>query len=223
MDQRATARQLARTALEQGRPLAWFEELYRQNLDQGVPIPWADLQANPNLVELFEKLSHLHFGRRAISIGCGLGDDAHWLTEQGFDVTAFDISPTAIDECRRRFGSSPIKFVAANLLDDHAEWRHAFDLVQESYTLQVLPTALRRSAMSRIAEYVAPGGYLLLIARAREPGESEGNMPWPLTRAEVNEFQNEGLTEVYFEDYLDRESPPVRRFRACYQRGMSAR
>ena len=73
--------------------------------------------------------------------------------------------------------------------------------------------------ISRIAEYVAPGGgYLLLIARARESGESEGNMPWPLTRAEVEEFQKEGLTEVYFEDYLDRESPPIRRFRACYKR-----
>ncbi|MGD0249388.1 MAG: SAM-dependent methyltransferase, partial [Thermoplasmata archaeon] len=33
---------------------------------------------------------------RALVVGCGYSDDAEWLTTQGFAVTAFDVSSTAI-------------------------------------------------------------------------------------------------------------------------------
>lgn len=214
---RARARELAKAAIQRGEPLAWFEELYRQNRENNVPIPWADLRPNPNLLELFEKLSHLNFGKHAMKVGCGLGDDAHWLSLRGFSLTAFDISPTAIDQCQRRFANAGIKFVTADLLQKQTEWQHAFDLVIESYTLQVLPPDLRKIAIKRLTEYLAPGGHLILIARARNPNDPIGDMPWPLLRAELDQFKTEGLTEIYFEDYLDRESPPVRRFQACYQ------
>jgi SAM-dependent methyltransferase len=39
---------------------------------------------------------------RAIEFGCGTGTNAIWLAQQGFDVTAIDISPTAIDRARQR-------------------------------------------------------------------------------------------------------------------------
>jgi hypothetical protein len=43
-------------------------------------------------------------------------------------------------------------------------------------------------------------------------------MPWPLTRDELAAARSLGLCEVLFEDYMDNEDPPVRRFRACYRR-----
>ena len=43
-------------------------------------------------------------------------------------------------------------------------------------------------------------------------------MPWPLTEAEVRRFGAFGLTETFFEDFVDSEEPPVRRFRACFRR-----
>jgi hypothetical protein len=82
----------------------------------------------------------------------------------------------------------------------------------------VLPPELREEAMRRVAGFVAPGGTLLVITRGREPGESEGAMPWPLTRQELGVFSEAGLTERAFEDYVDDESPPVRRFRVAYAR-----
>lgn len=39
---------------------------------------------------------------RAVVIGCGLGDDAEYLASMGYEVTAFDISPTAIAMCHTR-------------------------------------------------------------------------------------------------------------------------
>ena len=72
--------------------------------------------------------------------------------------------------------------------------------------------------MRCIASFVAPGGTLLVVARGREPNESEGKMPWPLTKDELSLFKTGGLKEVFFEDYMDSEDPPVRRFRATYRR-----
>jgi SAM-dependent methyltransferase len=217
-DPRSVARKLATEALAAGKPLDWFEILYSRATTDGVSIPWADRRPNPNLIELFEKVKHLPFGKRAIKVGCGLGDDAEWLARQGFDVTAFDISPSAIHECHLRFPSSSVHYVEMDLFKAPPQWTSAFDLVQESYTLQVLPPELWAAAMAKISEFIAPGGYLLFVTRARDESDPKGAMPWPLTRREVDRFIALGLECVYFEDYSDGETPPVRRFRACYQR-----
>lgn len=39
---------------------------------------------------------------KALDVGCGTGDNAIWLAQQGFEVTGCDISPTAIEEAQRR-------------------------------------------------------------------------------------------------------------------------
>lgn len=217
-DPRTIARKLASEAIASGRPLDWFEHLYARASSEGVPIPWADRVPNPNLIALYAAVRHLPFGRRALKVGCGLGDDAEWLAREGFDVTAFDISRTAINECRYRFPDSTVRYVEADLLNAPPEWTATFDVVLESYTLQVLPSELRTAAIAKISEFVAPGGFVLFITRAREELDSPGAMPWPLTRREANGFVQNGFIEVYFEDYIDKENPPVRRFRACYQR-----
>jgi SAM-dependent methyltransferase len=108
--------------------------------------------------------------------------------------------------------------VAADLLAPPAAWRGSFDLVFESYTLQVLPEPARRDAIAQLAALVAPGGRLLLLCRAREQSDPIGALPWPLTREELAGFVAHGLRETSFSDFLDRESPPVRRFRALYRR-----
>lgn len=217
-DPRMIARKLASEALSAGRPLDWFERLYSHAATEGVSVPWADREPNPNLTELYEKVSYLPFGKRAIKVGCGLGDDAEWLAKQGFDVTAFDISPSAIKECRRRFPNSSVQYVAMDLFKTPVQWTATFNLVQESYTLQVLPPELRVAALTKISELIAPGGYLLFVTRARDESDPVGAMPWPLTRPEIDQFISLRLKNIYFEDYTDGENPPVRRFRACYQR-----
>jgi hypothetical protein len=108
--------------------------------------------------------------------------------------------------------------VSADLFTAPAEWNEAYDLVIESCTLQVLPPDLRPKAIMRIARFVAPNGMLLVIARGRDPNDHPGNMPWPLIRSEIDSLRSYGLAEASFEDYVDAETPPVRRFRAVYIR-----
>ncbi|MDZ4179839.1 MAG: class I SAM-dependent methyltransferase [Coriobacteriia bacterium] len=217
-ENRAIARELASQHVAEGDPLGWFEVLYATAARESSIIPWADLSPNPNLVSWLARHGVVGSGHTALKVGCGLGDDAEELSRLGFDTTAFDISPTAISWCRDRFPGSSVSYVEADLLRPPGGWASGFDLVVESYTLQVLPSALRGDAMRRVAGFVAPGGTLLVIARGRKPSEPEGKMPWPLTRQELSVFEEAGLAVVEFEDYLDDESPPVRRFRVTYER-----
>ena len=214
---RAIAREIAHKHLKAGDPLGWFEDLYCQAGDDPTIIPWADLAPNPNLVDWLEQNQGAGRGR-ALKVGCGLGDDAEELARRGFETTAFDIAAAAIAWCRRRHGQSPVNYVVADLFQAPAEWQAGFDFVLESYTLQVLPPDMRTDAARCIASFVAPGGALLVVARGRDPNQSVGKMPWPLTKDELSLFKTAGLKEASFEDYMDGEDPPVRRFRATYLR-----
>lgn len=88
----------------------------------------------------------------------------------------------------------------------------------ESYTLQVLPQPERRRAIPIIADFVAPGGTLLVICRGRDADEPEGDLPWPVTKETIHRFEEDGLDLIEFEDYHDSETPPVRRFRVTFER-----
>ena len=213
---RATARELAAAHLQQGDPLGWFDALYRKADGQAAVIPWADLRPNPNFVEWLSAATLSP--RQALVIGCGLGDDAELLASLGWSVVAFDISAAAIRWARERFGQSQVDYRVVDLFDAPGNWRRQFDLVVEAYTLQVLPSALRAQAIPLIGEWVSVGGLLCVIARGRSESDPLGQMPWPLTEREVRSFATAGLECKTFEDYMDREEPAVRRFRALFSR-----
>lgn len=215
---RSRARQLAAEYLAKDDPTGWFEQLYQEAEEGRSVVPWADRQPNPNLIEFWRQHPIRTAGKTALDIGCGLGDDAEQLAEWGFEATAFDISASAIRACRRRFPHSAVSYVAADLLNPPPEWIGRFDFVLESYTLQVLRPSARDQAIQCIADLVANGGLLLVIARGREEHEPEGQMPWPLVRRELEGAAGLGLTPLSFEDYFDSESPPARRFRVLYQK-----
>ena len=218
MANRSLARQLAQESLTRGDALGWFETLYQRAQGDEAAIPWADMQVNPNLQAWADRERLAGAGRKALVIGCGLGDDAELLAALGFSVTAFDISDTAIQWCGRRFVDSSVEYQVCDLLSPPSAWNHQFDFVFEAYTLQVLTTELRALAARHIAGFVATDGTLLVVTRGREPEDAPGQLPWPLVRAELDGFETHGLTCVSFEDYVEDEHPPVRRFRAVYRR-----
>ena len=217
---RRYARQLAADSIARGDATGWFERLYAAAEQGTATVPWADLAPNPRLVSA---LAGLPGGGRALVVGCGLGDDAEHVASLGFTTVAFDVSPTAIAAARRRFPRSTVQYVTADLLSPPRAWVGAFDLVVEVFTLQVLAGAARRTAIARLARLVAPGGRLLVIARARDEQEDPGELPWPLTRAEIESFHEHGLVKQSIVDFIDDEGRgPVRRWRAWFAAPRSA-
>ena len=94
---------------KQDHPSGWFEGLYANANWDGSAVPWANLKPSPDLVDWLDRQRLDGQGQKALVIGCGLGDDAEELARRGFEVTAFDISPTAIEWCRRRLPNPVVR------------------------------------------------------------------------------------------------------------------
>jgi ubiquinone/menaquinone biosynthesis C-methylase UbiE len=218
MRDRKRARELAAEFIERGDPTGWFEALYKEGEEGKSVVPWADRAVNPHLLAFWEKRPQQTAGKTALVVGSGPGDDAEQLAKWGYKTSAFDVSETAIRMARKRFAGTPVEYRVANLFAPPAEWVRKFDFVFEANTVQALPAEIRARAIEKVAGFVAPGGNLLVIARGRQPDEPKGDMPWPLTREEINEFVRAGLTEESFEEFFDNEEPPARRFRVLYTR-----
>ncbi len=218
MADRKRARELAAEFAAKGDPTGWFEVLYKEAEQGQSVVPWADRGANSGLLEFWSRNPETTDGKKALVIACGLGDDAEQLASWGFETAAFDISETAIRTARKRFAESKVNYRVADLFQPPAEWSGAFDFVFEANTVQALPGTLRVQAIHKIASFVRPGGKLLVVVRGREENEPVDELPWPLTRAEMNEFVQAGLTQESFEEYFDNEEPPARRFRGLYAR-----
>jgi SAM-dependent methyltransferase len=206
----------ARKHLQAGDPTGWFEPVYAAAGESVTDVPWVDLEPNRHLVRWLERQRRSGDGRRAVTVGCGTGDDAELLRERGFDAVGFDVAPTAIAWAEKRFPETT--FRVADLLALPEDWSGAFDLVFEAYTLQALPVSIRAAAIDGVASLVAAGGTLLVVTYARDPGDEPGRLPWPLTRDELSRFLELGLVERRFEDYRDDVDPDRRRFRVEYTR-----
>jgi SAM-dependent methyltransferase len=217
---RRRTRQLAAEAAAVGDPAGWFETLYAEAEAGAAVVPWDDRQPNPHLTTWAENAvgrGVAGSGRRVLVVGCGVCDDPEFLAELGCEVTAFDVSPTAVAEARRRFPGSPVNYQVADLLEPPAEWAGAFDLVAEIYTVQALYGKARAAAIEALAPLVAPDGALLVIARAtdeEDPARDPATMPWPLTRSELEAMAGDVLTLRSVEKFLDDEDPPKVRWRA---------
>ncbi|MBM3576828.1 MAG: class I SAM-dependent methyltransferase [Alphaproteobacteria bacterium] len=194
----------------------WFETVY--TLAEGDPagVPWAYLEPRPLLEEWLA--THSIVGLRALDVGCGLGDNAEALARAGARVVAFDLVERAAQWARERFPKSEVDYQVADLFNAPKEWRGAFDLVHELYTLQALPEALFPDAARALASFVASGGTLLIISRARDEGEALGGPPWPLTRKDIESFAVDGLRLVSLEDIPASGDFP-RHWRAEFRRG----
>jgi SAM-dependent methyltransferase len=208
--------QLSKEAIARGEATAWFDELYRAAGGDAQRVPWADEAPNPWLVEWLNVQAVSSRDAPACVVGCGLGDDAEELSRRGYDVTAFDIAPTAIDWARKRFPESSVEYRVEDLFALPGPMEGAFDFVFEAYTLQPLPVAIRGVAISSVATLVAPGGELLIVTRGREPEEQLAEAPpWALSTEEIKGFEAAGLMRDTFDDFMDGD---VRRWRIHYVR-----
>lgn len=222
-DARARVGEIAEEFIRKGEPKGWFEALYKEADGNVGAIPWADLEPNKAFRAWAEKHHLRGNGRRALVVGCGLGDDARFLADLGFNVTAFDISATAIEWAKKIHAGEPIEFVTADLFAAPAEWRGAFEFVLEIHTIQPLPLEMRPDVIKAIAAFVAAEGKLIVVARGREDDEPVTDAPpWALSKKDLSNFEKAGLRQIGFTDSFDDEEPPVRRFVVEYTRQNSA-
>lgn len=122
-----------------------------------------ELPVNPYLAS---ETAHLPPGT-ALDAGCGTGAEAIWLAGQGWQVTAADISQTALNTAQARAAATdaitPIDWVEADL--SRWEPERTWDLVVTSYAH---PEIGQLPFYRRIASWVAPGGTLLVVGHLHD-------------------------------------------------------
>lgn len=202
--------------LEEGDAVGWFDELYRWAGDDTGAIPWAGVEPRRDFAEWAAGRDRI--SGSALVIGCGLGGDAELLARMGASVTAFDVSPTAIEWCHKLFPDSPVNYRVADLFDPPEEWTRAFDLVLEDFIVQALPPQKREESVAACSHFVAAGGSLLAIGRGIDDESLRSGPPWPLTPAEIDLFDQQGLERVEWQRRDDPDLEPVFRYVARFQR-----
>jgi SAM-dependent methyltransferase len=141
----------------------FWEEHYRAHERR-----WSG-RPNPVLVDVAGSLP----AGTALDLGCGEGGDAIWLAGLGWQVTAVDVSVTALD----RASTQATKVGVEGLIDfqqhDLANTFPvgAFDLVSAQY-LQSPIEFPRERVLQAAARAVAPGGLLLVVTHASAPSWS---------------------------------------------------
>jgi SAM-dependent methyltransferase len=176
-----------------------FEQVYAAAGKGLGAVPWVKLEPLPALVGWLDG-EKPGGGGSALVIGCGYGDDAEELSARGFEVSAFDVSPTAVEQAKERFPQSSVDYRSADLFNLPVEWGDRFDLVVEIRTLQAIPISERAAGPTAIAATVAPGGRLWVSILGREAHMPGGRRPWPLVPEELAEFEAAGLNWVQRRD-----------------------
>ncbi len=111
---------------------------------------------------------------RVLDVGCGEGADAVWLAQQGWDVTALDVSGVALDRARlhARDAGVDVHWVHAALLEARLP-TGGFDLVSAQYPalVHIAEHAPERALLAA----VAPGGTLLVVHHVVDPEHAQAH------------------------------------------------
>ena len=184
-------------SIQENQPTNWFEPLYADADTNGEGVPWANMQTHPSFANWLNQNPLKGNKKSALVVGCGMGDDAIELESLGFNVTAFDVSDTAIKYCKERFPQSKVSFVQADLLQNQTQWQQKFDFVLEIFTVQALPPKYEKELIQNISNFVAPDGQLLVIAEVcKEERDFENGPPWLLTPEHIDTFVKCGLDVI---------------------------
>ncbi|MFG1998940.1 class I SAM-dependent methyltransferase [Spirillospora sp. NPDC048911] len=144
-----------------------FDETYWEERYSSHEHVWS---GRPN-AQLVAEVSGMSPGT-ALDVGCGEGADAVWLAERGWKVTAVDFSKTALERGAANDATKSVRWVQGDVNDWEAG---QFDLVSSQFTHP--PAEVRQSLFGKLADMVAPGGTLLIVAHHPADLETTARRP----------------------------------------------
>jgi SAM-dependent methyltransferase len=100
-------------------------------------------------------------GGRVLIPGCGSGYEIKAFAEAGYEVTAIDVAPAAVERARQFVG--PVLAERVSVTDFFAQDVPAtpYDAVYERTFLCAIPPSLREAYRDRIASLLKPGGFFV--------------------------------------------------------------
>jgi len=124
---------------------------------------------------------------RILVPGCGSGYEVAALAAAGFEVTALDYAPVAIERTRKLLDAGNLE---AELFEaDALAWQpaRAFDAIYEQTCLCALYPDQWRAYADQVHRWLAPAGRLYaLFVQMPRPGAAEGAIQGPPYHCDIN-------------------------------------
>jgi len=110
--------------------------------------PWVHPNPDFNLIEMVEQTPIAPC--KVLDPGCGLGVEAIWLTKQGFEVTAMDVSELALEKAKTSAGpmASKITWLSMDIMDKELP-NEAFDFIFDRGFYHTFDTHEERSLVAK--------------------------------------------------------------------------
>lgn len=175
--------------------------------------PWDRGEANPQL-GVWLAAGALKPCRILVP-GCGSGYEAVALAAAGFEVTALDYAPVAIERTRRQLETAGLK---ATLIEaDALSWQpeRAFDTIYEQTCLCALYPDQWRAYADQVHRWLVPSGHLFaLFVQMPRPGAAQGAIEGPPYHCDIH-----GMRALFPEPLWSWPKPPYPR--TTHPRGLA--
>jgi SAM-dependent methyltransferase len=140
----------------------FWDRFFRERRESGGDLDWGGLWTRPFLVPLREAGV-----RTVLELGCGTGNDAARLADEGYQVTAIDVSGEAIARARARVGPAA-RFLVADMTRPLPFGDRGFDAVMSNVALHMFPDGVTRAVFAEVGRMVRPDGLFVFHVNALE-------------------------------------------------------
>ncbi|HIJ51019.1 MAG TPA: methyltransferase domain-containing protein [Nitrospinae bacterium] len=163
----------------------YLQEDWQRHYDEG-DLGWDLGQVAPPFIKLFE--SKIILPGKTLIPGCGRGHEVIYLAENGFEVTAVDYSPGAVNHLKSTVQERNLKCEVLNMDFFGIDSAHngVYDLLIEQTFFCAISPEQRSSYVSTVARALKKGG--MLAGLFYHTGEEEGGPPFNTTREDIKKY-----------------------------------
>lgn len=135
-----------------------YDERYKTAHEKGVT--WENMKCTPIVLKTISRYG-LRKDQDLLEIGCGEGRDSRIVLENGYNLTATDISPEAISYCKETAPDFEHNYFILDCLSDHLE--KTFDFIYAVAVVHMLVLDEDRNAFYRfIGDHLKKDGIALI-------------------------------------------------------------
>jgi len=161
---------------------------------------------SPLLLREINRIRQLTPGKRALDIACGEGRNSIFLAQNGFEVTALDISDVGLAKAVRQAEENGVVIDFQRLDLDSYQFSEKFDLI-------IIFNFLLREMIPPAVQALAPNGLLIIDTLMESPQllATHKNPAYFLRRSELPDICRDLQGEVLvYEELAEDETPTAR-------------